>query len=74
MIDASSYAYRFGMAQVEVTRLREALEGLVGLTELVCARDDVPEAAKDALRTNHRILEARRVLSASLENLVKIGP
>lgn len=46
----------------EVQRLKLALAGLVGLTELVHSRDDVPQSVKDVFRTNHRIVEARRIL------------
>ena len=38
----------------EVDHLRAALAGLVG--------DDVPESVRDVFRTNHRIVEARRLL------------
>jgi len=66
MIDESSYAYRLGMAEQEVKRLREALAGLVGLTELVSARNDLPPSVREALTANHRILEARRVLADAI--------
>lgn len=46
-----------------LTRLREALAGLVGLTQLLTSRDDLTLGVREALLGNHRIQEAREVLA-----------
>lgn len=43
-------------------RLLEALNGLVGLVQLVTARSDMPENIKAAIAANHRLLTANEAI------------
>jgi hypothetical protein len=45
--------------ETRVAELSDALSGVLGLITLVCARDDMPPAISDVLRTNHRAVDAR---------------
>ncbi len=47
------------------TAARDALQGMLGLIQLIEARDDLTPALRMALLGNHRILAARAVLAAS---------
>lgn len=46
----------------EVRRLREALAGMVGLVQMLAARDDVSPALRHIMTDNHRFATARAVL------------
>lgn len=46
--------------------IHDALLGMLGLVQLICARDDVSDEVKRALRTNHRYVDARTVAIAYL--------
>jgi len=56
---------------IELRRQRDALAGgcraLLGLLQLVCARDDLPVEVRDALTYSHRIDEARAALAYTEE-------
>lgn len=41
----------------------DALAGLVGLTQLLLGRDDLPAQVREALESNHRVVTAREVLA-----------
>jgi len=47
---------------------RQALSGLVGLTQLLLARDDLPAGVREALTTNHRVLDAWAALGGKTED------
>lgn len=54
----------------EIARLRKErdklhgyVEGLTGLIQLVCARDDIPVELKRELPTNHRVTDAAAYLT-----------
>lgn len=56
--------------EAEVARLREErdqlfnyVRGLIGLTQLIRGRDDVPAEVKESLRTNHRVTDAGAYLT-----------
>lgn len=44
-----------GECAAEIHRLRDALAGLVGLVQLVAARDDIPAEARESLLCSHRL-------------------
>lgn len=44
------------------TQAREALAGLYGLLQMIYGHDDVRAEIKSAIATNHRMIEAARVL------------
>lgn len=46
--------------------VHDALLGLIGLVQLICARDDIPDDIRIAMQTNHRYLDARAVAKAYL--------
>jgi hypothetical protein len=43
--------------------LKDGCNALLGLIQLVCARDDMPPAIREALETSHRIAEARAAIA-----------
>ena len=43
--------------------LVDGCNALLGLLQLLCARDDAPAWLKDAFETSHRVTEARAILS-----------
>lgn len=43
--------------------LVDGCNALLGLFQLLCARDDAPAWLKDAFETSHRVTEARAILS-----------
>lgn len=47
------------------TQTREALSGLYGLLQLIYGRDDVGPELRSAMATNHRAIEAAKVLGAA---------
>lgn len=53
-------------AKTSPDEVHDALLGMIGLVQLICARDDVPDVVKQAMATNHRYLDAREVAKAYL--------
>ena len=47
--------------------LVDGCNALLGLFQLLCARDDAPAWLKDAFETNHRVTEARAALAKAGE-------
>lgn len=47
----------------QIRALTDGANALLGLLQLVSARDDMPPAIKDVLQTNHRVQEARDALA-----------
>ena len=47
--------------------LVDGCNALLGLFQLLCARDDAPAWLKDAFETSHRVTEARAALAKALE-------
>lgn len=43
---------------------RDAINGLIGLAQLVASRDDLPLAAKHAIGTSHRVVDANAALKS----------
>jgi hypothetical protein len=43
--------------------LLDGCNALLGLIQLVCARDDMPAAIREALTTSHRVEEARAAIA-----------
>ena len=44
----------------------DALLGMIGLVQLICAREDCPPDIKSAMLSNHRYVDARAVAKAYL--------
>ena len=53
-------------ARTTPDEVNDALRGLIGLVQLICARDDIPDEIRTALLTNHRYIEARSVAKVYL--------
>jgi hypothetical protein len=47
---------------VELLKLRQACNGLLGLIEMICRRPDMTHAMRDAIERNHRLQTAREVM------------
>lgn len=67
-LDASNKAHKAtGELLAETGRERDALHGyvngLLGLAQMVRRRDDCPDAIRDALNKNHRVLDAAAYLT-----------
>lgn len=43
--------------------MKDGCNALIGLIQLVCARDDMPPHIKEALEKSHRLAEAKAALS-----------
>jgi hypothetical protein len=43
--------------------LLDACKGLLGLLQLICARDDVPQSLAADINANHRAIEARAAIA-----------
>ena len=53
-------------ARTTANEIHDALLGMIGLVQLICARDDLPDDIRRALLTNHRYVDARVVSIAYL--------
>jgi primosomal protein N' len=51
-------------AEAECERLRDALNGLIGLVQLVSMRGDMPTGLDDLMMLNHRMTEAKAAIAA----------
>lgn len=47
--------------------LLDGCNALLGLIQLVCARDDMPAAIREALETSHRVDEARAAIAKATQ-------
>lgn len=46
--------------------LLDACNGLIGLTQLLLARDDLPAEVREVLQTNHRVVDAKAISESAL--------
>lgn len=51
-------------ARTTPDEVHDALIGLIGLVQLICTRDDVPDDVKALMRTHRRYVDAREVAKA----------
>lgn len=47
-----------------IEHMEHVLSGMVGLVDLLLARDDLPPAIREVLATNHRVIAAKGCLIA----------
>ena len=48
---------------IAAPEISDALAGLVGLTQLLLGRDDLPAQVREALQSNHRVVTARAAIA-----------
>lgn len=55
------------LERIEVARLIEACNGLIGLVQLIASRPDLPTGLDDVMLLSHRMTEAKAAIDAARE-------